>query len=56
MTVHQWRVETRTVMTAIHPSFADYFNKIYDQGRQRYEAKRLTGVEEPVPESFGIGG
>ena len=50
MTVHQWRVETRTVMTAIHPSFADYFDKIYDQGRQRYEAKRLTGVEEPVSE------
>ncbi|CAE7467613.1 GIP, partial [Symbiodinium sp. CCMP2592] len=50
MTVHQWRVETRTVMTAIHPIFAEYFDKIYDQGRQRYEAKRLTGLEEPVPE------
>ncbi|CAE7168455.1 unnamed protein product, partial [Symbiodinium necroappetens] len=50
MTVHQWRVETRTVLTAIHPSFAEYFDKIYDQGRQRYEAKRLTGLEEQVPE------
>ncbi|CAE7434103.1 GIP [Symbiodinium sp. CCMP2456] len=50
MTVHQWRVETRTVLTAIHPCFAEYFDKIYDQGRKRYEAKRLTGLEEPVPE------
>ncbi|CAE7682419.1 PAB2 [Symbiodinium sp. CCMP2456] len=50
MTVHQWRVETRAVLTGIHPSFAEYFDKIYDQGRKRYEAKRLTGLEEPVPE------
>ena len=45
MTVHHWRVETRTIMTAIHPGFADYFDKIYDQGRQRD-----TGLEEPVPD------
>ena len=56
MTVHQWRVETRNVMPPAHPSFADYFDKIYDQVRQRYEAKRLTGLEEPVPKGFGIGG
>ena len=42
MTVHQWRVETRTVMTAIHPSFADYFDKI---GRGGAGSR-----------SFGIGG
>ena len=48
VTVHHWRVETRTIMTAIHPGFADYFDKIYDQGRQRD-----TGLEEPVPDVLG---
>ena len=49
MMVHQWRVETRTVMTAIHLQFAAYFDRTYDQGRERYERKRLSGCEEPLP-------
>ena len=49
MMVHQWRVETRTVMTAIHFQFAAYFDRTYDQGRERYERKRLSGCEEPLP-------
>ena len=50
MAVHQWKLETRTVLAATHSGFAEYFDKIYEQGRQRYEAKRLTGVEATLPE------
>ena len=50
MTVHQWRVETRTVLAAIHPGFAEYFDRIYEEGRQRYEKKRLTGLEDSLPD------
>ncbi|CAE7336713.1 unnamed protein product, partial [Symbiodinium sp. CCMP2592] len=50
MTAHQWRVETRTVLAAIHPGFADYFDRIYEEGRQRYEKKRLTGFEDSLPD------
>jgi len=50
MTVHQWRVETRTVLAAIHTSFADYFDRVYEEARQRYERKRLTGCEDVLRE------
>ena len=49
MTVHQWRVEMGTVLAAIHPGFAEYFDRIHEEsqeGRQRYERKRLTGFED----------
>ena len=54
MTVHQWRAETRTVLAAIHSGFADYFDRIYEEGRQRYEKKRLTGCEEALHDVVGI--
>ena len=53
-TVHQWRVETRTVLAAIHSGFADYFDRIYEEGRQRYEKKRLTGCEDALHDVVGI--
>ena len=48
MTVHQWRVEIRTVLAAIHLNFVDYFDRIYEEERQRYERKRLTGCEDAL--------
>ena len=53
MTVHQWRVETRTVLAAIHTSFADYFDCVYEEARQRYERKRLTGCEDELRDVTG---
>ena len=49
MIVHQWKVEMRTVLAAIHAGFAEFFDRTYEAGRVRYEQKRLTGVEAEVP-------
>ena len=45
MKVNQWRIEARTVLSAVHPELRDYVDLICEQGRERYESKRLNGYE-----------
>ena len=49
MRVNQWRVETRTLLAAIHPAFGSYWDDVFEKGRERYENKRITGCEQPLP-------
>ena len=37
----------------IHTSFADYFDRVYEEARQRYERKRLTGCEDELRDVTG---
>ena len=48
--INQWRIEARTVLSAIHTELRDYFDSICGQGRERYEPKRLIGHEDTLPE------